>query len=264
MGCPHCAVREPLPLRAGDLLKHQRALPVHAQSARVVATSCTSLRHRPPDASRRDADQPWPRERGVLVLPRPTSHPCMPLPSPGPNVAPPAFFVASVLFRAVRFAFFATDLAPARAPAFWSLVLDAFATRLVPPERSEPPRAFWRLVPPPRLFPVLPPREFEPTLLLGVALGITVFRFRQASCVQISRSQPPIPLHGMARRLVRGANERHNASPRGIARLPPSWRRPSPKVYWAANDAGETADLLSACQCSGNVCRICSSAVFQL
>jgi hypothetical protein len=39
-------------------------------------------------------------------------------------------------------------------------------------------------VPPPRLFPVLPPREFDPTLLLGVALGITPDRFRSFLHVQ--------------------------------------------------------------------------------
>ena len=135
------------------------------------------------------AGQPWPRDRGVLVLPLPGFHPCIPFPSPAPNVAPPAFFVAMVLFRAVRFAFFATDLAPARAPAFWSRLLDAFATRLVPPVRSEAPRAFWRLVPPPRLFPVFPPREFEPTLLLGVALGMIAVRFRCTGCVHLVRAE---------------------------------------------------------------------------
>jgi hypothetical protein len=66
----------------------------------------------------------------------------MPFPSPGPNVAFPAFFAASVLFRAVRFDFFAEAFAPPRAPAFWSRLLAALATRLVPLVRSDAPRAF--------------------------------------------------------------------------------------------------------------------------
>jgi hypothetical protein len=51
-------------------------------------------------------------------------------------------------------------------------------------DRCPPPFAFILLVPPPRLFPLVPPREFEPTLLLGVAFGITADRFSARQRVQ--------------------------------------------------------------------------------
>jgi hypothetical protein len=120
----------------------------------------------------------------VLVFPRPLSQPCIPFPSAGPNVAFPALFAPSVLFRAVRFDFFAEAFAPPRTPAFWSRLLAVLATAFLPPLRSDPPRAFCRLVPPPRLFPLVPPREFDPTLLLGVALGIPGDRVRRGDRVQ--------------------------------------------------------------------------------
>ena len=67
---------------------------------------------------------------------------------------------------------------------FFPRVPVAFGAPVFVPVRCPPPFAFCRLVPPPLRFPVLPPREFDPTLLLGVARGITPVRFCARTCMQ--------------------------------------------------------------------------------
>src|SRR3954451_3815957 len=134
----------------------------------------------------------------------------MPLPSPGPKVS----FAPASPPRPRRVARSPSATAPLRPtlPRLWLLrdvrvvvfgVLRVEAFPPPPPElpvpflprvpvafgepvflllRAPPPFAFCRLVPPPLRFSVVPPREFEPTLLLGVALGINADRFCARGC----------------------------------------------------------------------------------
>jgi hypothetical protein len=67
---------------------------------------------------------------------------------------------------------------------FWPRVPVAFGEPVFLLLRAPPPFAFCRLVPTPLRFPLVPPREFEPTLLLGVALGINADRFCARGCMQ--------------------------------------------------------------------------------